>query len=669
MLTTGDRERRKLDTGLSPGMPALVRFAPVLLTLATFALFLLTATGFHTYDSISYIRDMGKPPASMLLPHHLLYEPTMFGMYNLWRLLGWTGQADLPGEMLSSLAGASGVGLFFSLASRLCRSNFVALLATLYLALSYGYWFYSVEVDIYVPPLFFLLLAAWLVLHALQEPSIPTHLLLLAGFAHAGAVLLHQAALFIVPAFALGIFLSGGSTARRIRRVASYGAALSAVVVPAYYIAGVVVAGRNTLDSFAKWANSYGELGTWGAFTGDTLPNTVSGASAAVSSSYWVGRLLGLGLLVLVLARAKPITERAGAFAWLLWAWFGIYTLFFAWWQPEVLKFWVLVLPAPLLLATMAFPWQTLLPRTQTVAVSIAIFAVLLLLVSDAPAIWAKRDPMSDPARRTSARLANLSSPEDLIVLQAGSAEHYLPFYYNRINVMSTREEWYGLGGVGHADEAVSLIRRRMWHALAKGSAVWIEDRVLLPGEQTGDHYVFSQEQVDALLLPYGERVQGERVQAGPEEFVLLRPGDIISKDTSWLFGEDQEGWSGVNVGGETFGSSGWCFAPGDDPSLYGLPLKVDTARYGKLLLRITAGFEGKGQLFFRHAPQEAYSEADSVSFDVVGTGTREYTLDIGANTGWKGTVEGLRLDPVERGKPEMGASNSICVARIALLP
>ncbi|HVF99003.1 MAG TPA: glycosyltransferase family 39 protein, partial [Chloroflexia bacterium] len=632
-----------------------------------FAVFLLTATGFHTYDGISYIRDMGKPLPALVLPHHLIYEPTMLLVFNLWRALGYTGYADLPGEMLSSLAGAGGLALFFSIARRCTESSAVAVTATLVLGLTYGYWFYSVEVDVYVLPLCFLLLAAWLYTRALERVVPPSSIVGLVGAAHGVGALYHQAALFLVPAFALGIYLLPGRVGAKVMRVVAYGFALALVLVPAYFIGGVVVAGQDTPDKFMRWANNYGQLGTWGALTEDTPGNAISGASAAISADYWIGRLLLLALSVVLVLRARPATRGSGPLAWLLWAWLGTYTVFFTWWQPEVLKFWVLVLPPALLLILLSFRWGALAPGHRHVAIAAGTVLVLLLSISNVPTIWAKRDAMSDPGRRMSAALSQLSAPEDLLVLQSGSAEHYLPFMYGRINVMSTRELWY-LWGPGGEGQAVANIRQRMWHALAKGSSVWIEDRALAPGVRTSDHYVFSGEQIDSLLSPYGPRAEGDKVRAGDAVFTRLSPGEVFSPTDAWTFTTDQAGWSGVNLVGETLGEQGWCFYPAQDPNLYGPPVRLRAANYSSLSVTMTAGVTGRGQFFYKQRPEEPYAETASVEFEVR-AGAHNYVVPLGGEWSNLQAVEGLRLDPVEGGSPSEGAINKVCVEEIRLLP
>src|SRR5690349_8018897 len=111
------------------------RYIPLALAAGGFALYLLTGTGFHTFDAAAYIRDMEKPLAAMVLPHHLVYEPLLLALYRLWQAAGGSGYADRPAEVLSSLAGAAGLAVFYNMAWEAGRARGAALLATLALAL------------------------------------------------------------------------------------------------------------------------------------------------------------------------------------------------------------------------------------------------------------------------------------------------------------------------------------------------------------------------------------------------------------------------------------------------------------------------------------------------------------------------------------------------------
>ena len=435
-----------------------------------------------------------------------------------------------------------------------------------------------------------------------------------------------------------------------------------------YLFAGIVIAGQNTVKSFVKWINSYGNLGTWGVLSADTPANTLSGISAAISSEFWTGRVLVIALFAAALALLRQSIRRGGAFAWTLWAWTAIYVVFFTWWQPDVLKFWVLVLPAPLLLVIIAVDWQHLPQPKRTLALAASGGVLLALLLTNVPEIWAKRDPLSDPARSVSDALSHITGPEDLIVLQASGAENYLPLYYQRINVMSTRELWYLLGGAKGRAEAIQAIKERAWHALAKGSSVWLEDRVLAPGQQLGDHYVFTEEEIKSLLNLYGEPAVPEQVSTGPEKFYKLSPTSVFGKNTGWQFDKDPRGVARGKYKWRDRGPGGLVLRAAERSKLYGPPIRAEASAFAHLEISMNSGISGNAQLFYRNDASVPYAEEQSVSFPIE-PGDQTYSVDLQSAPGWSGSIVGLRFDPIEQGIPS-SLENRVCVKSVRrLLP
>jgi hypothetical protein len=86
---------------------------PLALGALALALYLTTLSDVHTFDALSYIRDVDQRAGFFFHPHHLLYSPTGWLFWQSWRLLGYGGGSELALKALNSLAGAAcGVGLY-----------------------------------------------------------------------------------------------------------------------------------------------------------------------------------------------------------------------------------------------------------------------------------------------------------------------------------------------------------------------------------------------------------------------------------------------------------------------------------------------------------------------------------------------------------------------------
>ena len=150
------------------------------------ALYFYTATGVHTFDALSYTWNVeAKPMRDLFHPHHLLYGPAGKLAYQSAVALGYDGRADKPIQALNALAGA--VGVFFLWRFGVCWTGrrWATLGSALVVGLSYAYWVYSAEVEVYTFAAAFLSLSLWLLARFDRAPTAANAIAL--GFAHCPA--------------------------------------------------------------------------------------------------------------------------------------------------------------------------------------------------------------------------------------------------------------------------------------------------------------------------------------------------------------------------------------------------------------------------------------------------------------------------------------------------
>src|SRR5688500_6200420 len=104
--------------------------APAVLVAVALALYLTTLSHVHTFDALSYIRDVDGRTGFFFHPHHLLYSPTGWLFWQGWRLLGYGGNSELPLKVLNSLATAGCAVVVYQLALRLTRQPAAAAAAS-----------------------------------------------------------------------------------------------------------------------------------------------------------------------------------------------------------------------------------------------------------------------------------------------------------------------------------------------------------------------------------------------------------------------------------------------------------------------------------------------------------------------------------------------------------
>src|SRR5262245_53298654 len=264
--------------------------APVVLFLLTLAIYLATLTSVHTFDALSYVTSVERKPwTEVFHPHHLAYGPLGVAALHLGQILGYTGGAALPMQVLNAFAGSLGVALFWRLVRRVTGRGDVALAATLLLGGAYAYWYYAVEIEVYTVAAVFLIVC----LDLLAQPGIWTtrRVLALAG-AQAGAILFHQTNVLLCAPIAICALAdlrglapltpgpsptpgrgesslrsatsqSGEMSLAWLRRWGLYALALALAVVVPYVIVGVGISGFKSWVAFDNWLTEYARTGWW----------------------------------------------------------------------------------------------------------------------------------------------------------------------------------------------------------------------------------------------------------------------------------------------------------------------------------------------------------------------------------------------------------------------
>lgn len=403
-------------------------------------------------DALGYALTVEQAPAAQLWhSQHLLYFPVAKTLFVAARKCGLADRANPVLILFSQVSGALAVLAVYGLLRRRRVAPPAAAAGAAALALSYGFWRYSNETEIYAPALLLILLA-WC-----AAAGAPTRRNVLLGAALAAlACLMHL--LNVLPALAaLPLFYL---LQRRWRAAVCHGALAGGLTGAAYLalfgtrvvaeIFGVAPdqpEGGFHAASLAKGAVALAQNLTAGnflfaseriqhaltalfpyralarqIFTGqhaDALSRTVPYATLA---------LLLLAGLALLVARLKTRNAQPdAAFTWSVGVWFALYALVVLITEPGGPENWVMALPPLMLLvATGVFAPVAAAGRA---ALPLALVA-LLGLHNYFGAFRLLADEAGDLAACKSAWLVQHSRAEDL-VLNADSFEvvRYLAYY------------------------------------------------------------------------------------------------------------------------------------------------------------------------------------------------------------------------------------------------
>lgn len=526
----------------------------------TFILFALTRSDnlALTHDSLTYLADIEAGGARLFHPHHLLYNAAAALWLSAGQLLGLASHASSAVALLNSAFGAFAAGVFHALLRHRTRvPRRLAVCATIGASVSFGFWFYSVSVEVYLLPLLFLLVT----LYSVLAPNLTHRRVFVVGLLHGVAMLGHQihvlfglvliAALWLRrtnTAFsfkrAIGLYVAGGA----IVVLAGYGAVLLAVIRPSnladawtwftLYAQGESYWAGLSVSALAKAAMGLSRALVGGHFA-FALPSVQEAMTAAfpgkslVDEAFLVrglptyalyllfagGTLFGLGFAAVTVRgvlRRRQMSAEARPLAQLAALWIGIYSAFFLFWQPYNVEFWIP--QATALWMLLALLWtDTSQPPTGASRAStfIGLMAALLFIVNLFGVILPATNTANDVYAQRYELLAGQIAEGDLVLVDH---PHVGIGYARRL----TNAEPISLLSPFQTDDPPSVeqagatLIRRVENALQDGHKVFIEPSLMTLDDGMDDGKVAQQ-----LNTHFGSRWVELRLSADFEYYVL----------------------------------------------------------------------------------------------------------------------------------------------------
>ncbi len=643
---------------------------PLALCGVALACYLTTLSDVHTFDALSYIRDVDQRAGFFFHPHHLLYSPTGWIFWQLWRLAGYDGTSELALKVLNSLAAAvCGFGMY-RLTLGIAGRWWAAFLAAGVLLFNYGVWYFGVDVEVYHLALVWLLACLALMLELVTRPRPRTAPLL--GACLGIAALYHQTNGLLVPVVVAAALLSPSPLRVRIRGLLLAGAISAAVVIAGYAVVAFGVNGIRTLDDLREWMFFFINTGWWGHATRDRLTDLGAGLGNTISTTgalpFWIV------IIALLLAGLPLAARRWPRIVAVCAVWVLLYGAFFFWWEGENIEFWIATLmPLWLLLGLGVACLGTLKAGSTGVAGKTGQAALilgcvvfpLLLARHNYPIVERRGDASQDLQRQLADKLGATSAPQDMIVSTGGVLELYLPYYEDRHYIRTINMVLFESGG--ELESGFEKLRAEIDTALHAGLAVYVgHDAVELP-QFVRQRYNLTQDTLDALWAPYSSTFQPAVEHDGTIYFWRIPPASELAQE-GWRWTGGPLGWQSANLAGETFDAAagGWCFNPQVDPSLTGPLFGLDAAGYNAVEVTMRTTAPGEAQLFFA-APDNGMSDERSVRWTPDADGQSHiYTLPLAETPGWQGVIGRLRLDPVPLG--DGSATTRTCVEQIRLV-
>jgi hypothetical protein len=475
----------------------------------------------------------------------------------------------------SALGAACAMFCYALLRDRARAGRTLALAGTLGAAVSFGLWFYSVSVEVYVLPLATLLAATYVLL----APRLTTRHMLVVGLLNGLAVLGHQVHVMFTVVVVVVLAGQAGRVGRAtvLRWFALWAATASAVVVAAYGLVLWFVVKPQSMAEANSWFTRYaGGDEFWVTPGPSTVPRAAFGVSRAIVGGHFLFRfdwlrdrlasaipgkslsdeaflvrglwpglaalLIVMGvaggvLLVAVLAhgvrRRREVPPAARRLLVALGAWLVTYTLFFLVWEPTNVEFWIPQVtclwlaaaalcaraPAPAAAAAAAAERASAQARPDRWAGVLVGAAVLVGVTNLAGSILPAVDTANDVYAYRFRALGTVVGTGDAVVVD----RPYLTIGYNRRHTGAgpiPGEPWSAtVGPIDPADSFSSeVVLSQVQTVLDSGHRVavaptLVDDPASEEGEETGD----------LLRDVYGDRWR--RVKAAPDvEWIVIDP-------------------------------------------------------------------------------------------------------------------------------------------------
>ncbi len=455
----------------------------VVVWLISYAFFLLTlANNFSaSHDSIHYLLNIISGQ-HLFHQHHLLYFYYAHTWMELFKLIFPSVPEYYLIESFTAVWGSANLAvcyLFFR--NRFGVSSTMAAIGIALIAFSYGAWFYSVNIEVYAPPIFFLLSALYIITRNQAESADVWKVAVLQSM----AILFHQVNVLFTPVVLYWIWMNR-RTFKLVPAIIQYSLLGIVLAGGVYVFCGVFYEQKNTVGEFIGWIRGYtsSDYSFWQSLSAKTPVNAAAGFSRAfigghfifqhpylhgavndsfrshglkdeiflskgISSSVtWLlsifASLIALVLLLMSIRFAsafKRLHQYYNVIRPLLLC-IVVYSIFFLFWMPEILEFWIFQMILVWLLLVGMLPAYRF-PLKLSPKIGLSVIAVLLFCVNYFGSMRWLQKKESDWYYVETMKLDRTLTGADVVIVEDEWILKDYVRYFKRARVIVTDEPGY----------------------------------------------------------------------------------------------------------------------------------------------------------------------------------------------------------------------------------
>lgn len=410
------------------------------------------------HDSIGYLNGIvtGK---HLFHPHHILYH----FITHYWLVFARSIAGGIPDyylvEAFTALWGSGIITVVYTFfRKRFGLTVPIAALGASIIAFSYGLWFYSVNIEVYAPPMFFLLLC----LYILTKKDFRQRDVVSVALLHVMALLFHQVHILFTPVVLYTIWRER----RKIhffRSAVQYGLIGVMLTGTVYFVVGWIIEEQSSWEQWVNWMKGYARYGSyWHPLSTKTPFLVFTGFTHAFVGGHFIFQLplasdyfnhsmmvhslhdemylsrhisptmavcllvltAGVALLLLLLLirfirKYRSIRQQWPAVINPLLIAGAVYTAFFCFWMPEILEFWIfqMVLVWVLLIGTLPV---TGFPFRLKPVLGLGFISISLLVVNYFGSMRWMQNLENDWYYTKVKPVQPVATPNDLILVQQG---------------------------------------------------------------------------------------------------------------------------------------------------------------------------------------------------------------------------------------------------------
>jgi hypothetical protein len=441
-----------------------------------FFLFSLANNLSAAHDSISYLKDIVNGE-HLFHQHHLLYHFLAHKWLLLFKpLLPYVAHHYII-ESFTAVWGSGTLAicyLFFR--NRFFLTNTLAFLGISIIAFSYGMWFYSVNVEVYAPPLFFIISSLYVIT---KKYPVSKDIWKIA-FLHSLAILFHQ--VNILFGFVILYWMYNNRKSFDVLKVFLRYSVTGILIAGGMYLyIGWIIEAHSTATSFTSWILGYTVgHGYWEPLTFKTPFQVLTGFSRAFIGAHYIFQLPAVQTFLQESFRSHGLHDEiflseniSPGIAWLLTVLtvvFGIlfvtliirffrkyssmklhahvlkpllvclliYCMFFIFWMPEILEFWILQMLLVWLIIIGMIPVLRFPFRIRSAA-GLIVLSVSLFIINYVGSIRWLQDIRNDWYYEEVQKLKAVG-PNDLVILENQWILKDYVRYYTHAKVIATDE-------------------------------------------------------------------------------------------------------------------------------------------------------------------------------------------------------------------------------------